>query len=201
MSSAPEPRARTRRKAAAVWLVAIAALALLVAAALAELRSRGTAGIGGLTVANYRASAEVQNTPAPDFSLPSLDGGDTITLASFRGHLVVLNFWASWCLPCRTEAPGLRWVSEHYRAAGVRFLGVDERDGDAAARSFVQEFRWRYPIASDPAGLLGYEYELIGLPTTFIIDPQGTIRYRFQGYLERDVLQAVLDDLLSGGGP
>ena len=91
-------------------------------------------------------------------------------------------------------------VSDHYRAQGVRFLGVDERDDDAAGRAFVREFGWSYPSASDPAGSLAFSYGLVGLPTTFIVDPQGTIRYRFLGYLDRDVLQAVLDDLLSGGG-
>jgi peroxiredoxin len=93
---------------------------------------------------------------------------------------------------------GLGWVSEHYRAQGVRFLGVDERDDQAAARAFVEEFGWRYPSASDPAGSLADDYRLIGLPTTSIIDPSGTIRYRFQGYLDRDVLRSTLDDVLSG---
>ena len=183
-----------------IWLFVHAGIGAVAALAIGELRARGTAGIGGLTVADYQARAEVQSTPAPDFSLPSLEGGDPVTLSSFRGHLLVLNFWASWCAPCRTEAPGLKLVSDHYRARGVSFLGVDERDDDAAGRAFVREFGWSYPSASDPAGSLAYRYGLIGLPTTFIIDPLGTIRYRFLGYLDRDVLRAVLDDLLSGGG-
>jgi cytochrome c biogenesis protein CcmG/thiol:disulfide interchange protein DsbE len=185
-------------RAVGTWLVALTAVAIVVTLATVEFRTRGTGDIGGFTVANYKARAEVESTPAPEFSLPSLDGGERVGVSSFRGHVVVLNFWASWCFPCRTEAPGLRWVSEHYRAQGVRFLGVDERDDQAAARAFVEEFGWRYPIASDPAGSLAYGYRLIGLPTTFIIDPSGTIRYRFQGYLDRDVLRSALDDVLSG---
>jgi DsbE subfamily thiol:disulfide oxidoreductase len=191
----------SRARAVGVWLVAMAAFGIVVGVAIGELHSRGTAGIGGFTVANYQARAETQNTPAPDFSLPSLEDVDPVGVSAFRGHVLVLNFWASWCAPCRTEAPGLRLVSEHYRARGVRFLGVDERDDDAAAEAFVREFGWHYPSASDPAGSLASDYRLIGLPTTFLIDSQGTIRYRFQGYLERGVLQAALDDLLSGSGP
>ena len=186
-----------RTTAVAVWVGALAVAAVVATLAVMELRTRGTSSIGGFTVANYRARAEVENTPAPEFELPSLDGGTPIALSSFRGHVVVLNFWASWCAPCRLEAPGLRRVSEGYRDRGVRFLGVDYRDDDAAGRAFVDEFRLRHPSVTDPSGSLAYDYELIGFPTTFIIDPAGTIRYRFVGYLDEDVLQKALNDVLS----
>jgi len=186
-----------RTTAVAVWLGALAAAAVVATLAVMELRTRGTSSIGGFTVANYRARAEIENTPAPDFELASLDGGTPIALSSFRGHVVVLNFWASWCAPCRLEAPGLRRVSEGYRDRGVRFLGVDYRDDDAAGRAFVGEFRLRYPSVTDPSGSLAYDYELIGFPTTFIIDPAGTIRYRFVGYLEEEVLEDALNDVLT----
>jgi cytochrome c biogenesis protein CcmG/thiol:disulfide interchange protein DsbE len=189
---------RRRAKAVAVWLGVLAVVAVVAALAIAELRSRGTASVGGFTVANYKATAEVENTPAPDFELPSLEDGTPIALSSFRGHVVVLNFWASWCAPCRVEAPGLRRVSEQYRDRGVRFLGVDYRDDDAAARAFIGEFRLRYPSVTDPSGSLADNYRLIGFPTTFIIDPAGTIRYRFVGYLDEQVLQEALNDVLSG---
>jgi cytochrome c biogenesis protein CcmG/thiol:disulfide interchange protein DsbE len=187
------------RKTAAVagWIGALAVAAVVVTLAIAELRTRGTSSVGGFTVANYRATAEVENTPAPDFELPSLQDGTPIALSSLRGHVVVLNFWASWCAPCRLEAPGLRRVSEQYRERGVRFLGVAYRDDDAAARAFVDEFRLTYPSVTDPSGSLAYSYELIGFPTTFLIDPAGTIRYRFVGYLDEDVLEEALNDVLS----
>ncbi|MGH2651477.1 MAG: TlpA family protein disulfide reductase, partial [Actinomycetota bacterium] len=134
-----------RTRAVAVWVGGLAVAAVVAALAVTELRTRDTSSIGGFTVANYKARAEVENTPAPDFELPSLEDGTPIALSSFRGHVVVLNFWASWCAPCRLEAPGLRRVSERYRDRGVRFLGVDYRDDDAAGRAFVDEFRLRYP--------------------------------------------------------
>ncbi len=181
----------------AAWVGAITVATVVATLAVMELRTRGTSSIGGFTVANYRARAEVENTPAPDFELSSLDDGSPIALSSFRGHVVVLNFWASWCGPCRLEAPGLRRVSERYGDQGVRFLGVDYRDNGAAGRAFVDAFRLRYPSVTDPSGSLADDYGLIGFPTTFIIDPAGTIRYRFVGYLGEEVLEEALNDVLS----
>ena len=180
-----------------MWVGVLMVAAGVATLAIVELRTQGTAAIGGFTVANYKARAETENRPAPDFELPSLDGDGSITLSAFRRHILVMNFWASWCGPCRLEASGLRRVSERYWAQGVRFLGVDYRDDKAAARAFVDEFRIPYPSVFDPPGTLAYRYELIGLPTTFIVDPRGTIRYRFVGYLQQDVLEAALDDILS----
>src|SRR6266511_3167332 len=175
-----------------------AVLAAIVATlAIVELRTRGTTAIGGCTVANYKARAETENRAAADFELPSLEGDGSMTLSACRGHVLVMNFWASWCGPCRLEAPGLRRTSERYWAQGVRFLGVDYRDDKAAARAFVDEFRIPYPSVFDPPGTLAHRYELIGLPSTFIIDPRGTIRYRFVGYMQQDVLEAALDDVVS----
>jgi cytochrome c biogenesis protein CcmG, thiol:disulfide interchange protein DsbE len=178
--------------------LALVVLALVVALAVTEFGSRGTTAVGGFTVANYRATAETENRPAPPFELPALIGTSRISLSALRRHPIVLNFWASWCLPCRKEAPGLQWTWKHYRSEGLRVLGIDERDNDPAGRAFVQEFQLTYPSAKDPAGSLADDYELVGMPTTFIIDASGIIRYRFLGYLERDVLQAAVEDVLAG---
>lgn len=188
---------RRKIKATAISVGVLMVAAAVATLAIVELRTQGTAAIGGFTVANYKARAETENRPAPDFELPSLEDDTPITLSSFRGHVLVLNFWASWCGPCRLEAPGLRRASAKYRAQDVRFLGVDYRDDKAAARAFVEDFHLPYPSVFDPAGTLAYSYGLIGFPTTFIIDPGGTIRYRFVGYLQQDVLEAALDDVLS----
>lgn len=185
-------------RAFAVSLTFVLSLALVVGLAVMEFKGSGTTNVGGFTVANYRAKAETENRPAPVFDLPALTGKSQISLTALRGHPVVLNFWASWCLPCRQEAPGLQWTWEHYRDEGVRLLGVDERDNDPAGRAFIDDFRITYPSVRDPDGSLADDYELVGMPTTFIIDANGVIRYRFVGYLERDVLQAAVEDILSG---
>lgn len=183
----------------ALWFGILTVAAGVVALATFQLRIQGSSAIGDTTVADFRATAETEHHPAPDFELPSLDGGEPIALSSFRGNVLVLNFWASWCAPCRLEAPHLRQLSEQYREQGVRFLGVDYRDADEAGRAFVDEFDLSYPSVADRTGTLADDYGLIGFPTTFIIDPTGTIRYRFVGYLDRDALEAALDDVLSRG--
>ena len=130
---------------------------------------------------------------APGFSMPSVrSGGGTISLARFEGYVVVLNFWASWCEPCRQEAPGLRAVSEEYGARGVRFIGVDERDNRVDAVAFLNEFSLTYPNVFDPSGILSQRYRLIGLPATVIVDGRGVIVERFLGSVEEDRLRETL---------
>jgi cytochrome c biogenesis protein CcmG/thiol:disulfide interchange protein DsbE len=177
---------------AQLWLLAIIVLVVL---AVMEFRSRGTAGISGLTVADRLAVAEAQNEPAPSFSIESLDGG-TVSLAALRGDLVVLNFWATWCVPCREEAPTFHRLSHEYDGHGVRFVGINYRDNRAAAQSFVREFGLGYPSGFDPAGSLVDGFGLFAMPTTFLIDANGIIRYRFVGYLNEDTLRAAIEDLL-----
>ena len=181
----------------AVRLILFGVGLLVIGLAVVELNARGTKGVAGISVADYSAEAEVQATPAADFTLPTLDGSATLSLASYRGSIVVLNFWATWCTPCRKEAPGLERTSKAYQDRGVQFLGVDERDDDAAGLAFVREFGLTYPSASDPPGRLAYSYGLFGMPTTFVIDRIGTIRFRFVGYVTEDALRTVLDALIA----
>ncbi len=187
-----------RTKAVVIWLVTLTAFTLVVGLAAAEFRSRQTQGVLGFSVADYQAEAENQQGSAADFTLPSLKGGRLITLSSFRGYVTVVNFWGSWCAPCRIEAPGLEQAWEDYRTRGVRFLGVDERDDDAAGRAFVSEFHLGYPSVTDPSGRLAAPYGLFGMPTTFVIDAKGQLRYRFVGYLNADILRSTLDTMLRG---
>ncbi len=123
----------------------------------------------------------------------------SLSLSSFRGKIVVLNFFASWCGPCRLEAPGLRKVSKDYSDRGVQLLGVDFRDSDAAGQAFMDGFGLEYPAASDPAGSLADDFDLLGLPTTFVIDAGGVIQYRFVGHVQEQSLRDALDALLDGG--
>ena len=178
-------------------LIILGAVLLVVLLVVAELRRSGTHDVGGTTTANFRAVARVDGRPAPGFEMPGLDGR-TISLVDYRGHVVVLNFWATWCAPCRLEAPALEAASADYGGRGVRFIGVNYRDDAAAARAYEGEFGITYPSAYDPAGTLAFDYELIGLPTTFIIGRDGQIQYRFVGYLTAAVLRKAIDDVLTG---
>ena len=204
MSIAPDPtklppkrRQRNPYAAFAIRFLLLGAIVLVVVLAVQELRSRGTQPVG-VSVANYRAIARADGRPAPGFTMPALDGDGTISLSTYEGRVVVLNFWASWCAPCRLEASGLERAWADFRGRGVQFLGINYRDDRAAARAFQEEFGITYPSVFDPGGTLAFDYELIGLPTTFIIGPDGRIIYRFTGYLSGTVLRSALADVLGG---
>lgn len=150
-----------------------------------------------IDVADYRATAVRDSSEAPNFTLPDLASGQSISLSDFRGRIVVLNVWASWCLPCRDEAPGLQATWQTYRSLGVQFLGSNYADDRDAARAFVDEFGITYPSVFDPSGRLAADYGFFGLPSTFVIDGSQRIRVRFTGYVTTRDLRKVLDQLLA----
>jgi len=120
---------------------------------------------------------------APDFEAPLLrQGGGTLSLSSLRGTAVVINFWASWCVPCRAEARDLDAVHQRYSAQGLTFLGVDiVQDDWDDAMAFVKEFGITYPMVRDVSGTVTATYQIVNLPTTYFIDRKGIIRDRYVG--------------------
>jgi cytochrome c biogenesis protein CcmG/thiol:disulfide interchange protein DsbE len=132
--------------------------------------------------------------PAPAFTLPSLSNlGQNVSLAAFRGRPLVVNFWASWCIPCRTEMPLLEqaFQAEHGR---VQFLGIDANDTQGAAKAFLDQVHVTYPAASDANGSVATQFGLFGLPTTLFISASGTVVGRYIGQLHSDTLQAALEE-------
>ena len=114
--------------------------------------------------------------PAPAFSLPRLTGSGDLSLDSFRGKTVVLNFFASWCAPCKREAPDLQSVWRKYRSKGLVVLGVDSGDTRGAARDFLSAHRVTYPIVFDPQQTLALgPYAVPGLPVTYVLNPKGRV--------------------------
>jgi peroxiredoxin len=113
---------------------------------------------------------------APPFSAAAYRRGQPVTLAQFRGHPVVLNFWASWCPPCRAEMPALEAAYEKYRARGVVVIGIDgATDTWAASRAFLDARGVTYPVGRDEAGRIAQAYHVAGLPTTFFITAKGRV--------------------------
>ena len=134
--------------------------------------------------------------PAPDFEFETFEG-DKYMLSDLKGDVVVLNFWASWCGPCRDEAPDLQAVHEEYADEDVTFLGVAWTDNGPAARAFMQEFGITYLNAPDLGGRIGDKYNITGVPETFIIDKNGDIKHFFILPVHEGQLIDAIDGLLT----
>jgi cytochrome c biogenesis protein CcmG/thiol:disulfide interchange protein DsbE len=131
---------------------------------------------GGLVAAEILSgSSNGSETGRPAPPLPaSVLVPPKVTLASLRGKPAAINFWASWCDPCREEAAALERLARSLRGR-ARLVGVDWTDGLGGARSYVSQYHWTFPNLRDPDGVVGNNYRIQGLPTTFIINSRGTI--------------------------
>jgi cytochrome c biogenesis protein CcmG/thiol:disulfide interchange protein DsbE len=136
----------------------------------------------------------LEGDSAPDFSMTLLDGSE-VSLSDLHGQVVVLNFWASWCDPCREEAPGLQEVWETYEGKGVIFLGVSHKDAEDASRAFVQEFGLTYLNGTDPRDRISRAYGITGVPETFILDAEGKIAQFYRGEVRTEELARRLAQL------
>lgn len=132
---------------------------------------------------------------APPVRGPAVGGG-ALALTAYRGHVVVLNFWGSWCTPCREEAPGLSALATRFKASGVRFLGIDIRDSPASAKAFMNDFRITYPSLNDPGDNLALDFRNTvppsGIPTTLVISPSGRISARVIGEASYNGLKSLI---------
>jgi thiol-disulfide isomerase/thioredoxin len=133
---------------------------------------------------------------APGLRLPLVGGGE-MDLESFRGRPVVLNFWATWCEPCRAEMPALERAQQQYRAEGLAVIGVDMQEGDAEIQAFLEQVGVTFPSLVDRTGEVTRQWRATGLPTTFMIDRQGIIRDVRVGPLTDEMLAERLTKLLA----
>lgn len=136
---------------------------------------------------------------APDFTLTTYDG-QTITLSDLRGQIVIVNFWASWCGPCRQEAPTLENIWRRYRDRGVTLIGITYADEDDNARAFIDEYDLTYPIGPDRGTTIsGDLYNIRGVPETFIIDQTGHVRQFILSVVTDEQLTGAIETLLAEG--
>lgn len=159
-----------------VWLLALVILAAIGAVLYLGIR-------GGLPQRTGRRSLPPPtqtSRPAPDFRLSGFDGRP-LALSDLRGRVVVLNFWASWCTPCKQEMPNLERVWVEFKDRGVVVLGVDVQDDMEEAAAFLKALRITYPNVFDPDQDRLIAYQVTGIPTTIFIDREQRIRGRFAG--------------------
>jgi cytochrome c biogenesis protein CcmG, thiol:disulfide interchange protein DsbE len=171
------------------WLVLLATGGVLVLLALGLAANHPSRGLD-------RAIAQGRRALAPRVSLPSLTTGRTYTLRAFRGRVVVLNLWASWCEPCRAEAPVLERWSRQIAAHGGSVVGVDTFDASSDARSFVRQLHLTYPILRDPGGVVKTSFGVTGFPESFVIDPSGRVAAIARGPVDDAFMRSAVMPLL-----
>jgi cytochrome c biogenesis protein CcmG/thiol:disulfide interchange protein DsbE len=173
-----------------VWLLLILGLLLALVAVLAF----------GL---RPKTSTVLQGHPAPNFELTAFNGefdAQHFSLADMRGQVVVLNFWASWCVECDKEMALLEQAWRDYRDQGVWFIGVDYLDIDSAGLAYLDRYGITYPNGPDIGSRMFQDYQSTGVPETFFIDKEGVVQHVQIGALTQPQLYGLLDRLLAGGG-
>jgi cytochrome c biogenesis protein CcmG, thiol:disulfide interchange protein DsbE len=135
---------------------------------------------------------------APAESLPRLQGGGDESLADYRGRWVLVNFWASWCVPCREEAPTLERFQQRHGGAGFTVVGIDSRDLSGDGRAFAEKYGLSYPQLRDGDGNAAHAFGTTGVPENFLIDPRGRVRLLVHGPVSAEYLREAVAPLLAG---
>jgi cytochrome c biogenesis protein CcmG/thiol:disulfide interchange protein DsbE len=143
-------------------------------------------GLSGITMVNRAA---------PDFILTTFKG-TTISLQDLRGKPVVINFWASWCPPCRIEAPLIERTWRAYKDRDLIFLGINIQDRKQDALNYIREFAITYPNGPDPTGEISIDYGVSGLPVTFFVSRDGKVVRRWVGAIEKSVLINSIEEIM-----
>ncbi len=151
----------------------------------------------GLGIAlTQKALSQLDSGIAPDFSIKTYDG-KTFTLSQNRGKVVLINFWASWCGPCRSEASDMNAIYDEYKDRGVVFIGVGHLDNEKDALGFLKEFGIEYTTGPDNGTSVSEKYRVKGVPETYIVDKAGNLAMSIPGPTTARDLRPILDKLLN----
>ena len=187
--------------------VLLSAVAAALALTLSACGKGGTSGGGGNTnfVTGHNgidSAPRGKRAAAPDLSGTTIDG-KALDVANYKGQVVVVNVWGSWCGPCREEAQYFSKVSKQYEGKGVRFVGVDVKETDKQfAQAFVNRFAITFPSLYDPRGevaLAFRDYPANAIPSTIVLDPRGRVAAVYTGTVAQEDLRKVLDRLQKEG--
>ena len=153
-------------------------------------------GLSGKRPVTSQSGFTLIGNTAPDFNLILFDGNE-FTLSDYYGSPIVLNFWASWCQPCRVEAPTLGKVYKEFQDQSVEFIGVDVWDNIGDAEIFLQQEGHNYPNGFDAEGVIAIDYGVRGIPEKYFIDRHGVLVKKLSGPLTEATLRRSLNELLS----
>jgi cytochrome c biogenesis protein CcmG/thiol:disulfide interchange protein DsbE len=171
-----------RRRMSPAW-IATGAITLLVL------------GLLGYALTGRSVEQLQPGSPVPDFQLAALDGSP-MNLADYQGQVIVVNFFASWCAPCRQEAAGLEQTWRQYQPQGVQFLGIAYKDAGSKAQAFLEEFGVSYPSGVDPGNRTAHVYGVTGVPETFVVDRAGLLVQHVVGPITQEQLGQIIDRAL-----
>jgi cytochrome c biogenesis protein CcmG, thiol:disulfide interchange protein DsbE len=192
-SEPPDPRPRRRG-----WLLILAGVLTvgLVAGVLVAVLGDGSESSGTMRPGSVTGAGGEVGSPVPDFELPALDGRGDVRLADYRGRPVIVNFWASWCNPCRQEFPLLQQALRDHGGERLAVIGVTYQDIASDSRTFVRQRRATWAQGVDDGGTVADAFGVRAIPQSFFVRADGTIAARIFGFTSEEALARPLNKLL-----